>query len=274
MKYVWMLALALSACALSHAATRAIVLAGQSNAVGVGDARKINLAPYKTDGKVKCFWKIGSGGFDRWRYASDGWEELSSQRYKKMNRFGPEITLGKELLDKTGEPWAIIKIAYGGAALADLGPNSWAPARSVPCLYSDFLGALDTAVASWRQQHEEDLEIAAFFWFQGEGDTVSPAPAQAYAQNLSAFIDRVRRDLQNPDLPVIVADIRIQKPEQRAQSARKVNEAIAAVVQSGHKMAHISTADLEQMPDGVHFTGKSLLEIGRRMADAFFKIRN
>jgi lysophospholipase L1-like esterase len=50
-------------------------------------------------------------------------------------------------------------------------------------------------------------ELAGMVWFQGIADSQSPAQSAAYEKNLSSLIRDVRKDLQAPALPVVVAAV-------------------------------------------------------------------
>jgi hypothetical protein len=51
------------------------------------------------------------------------------------------------------------------------------------------------------------LEIAGFVWFQGFNDMFGDHAAGEYAGNMRHFINDVRKDLNNPDLPFVIAAI-------------------------------------------------------------------
>lgn len=51
------------------------------------------------------------------------------------------------------------------------------------------------------------LEIAGFVWFQGFNDMFGDHAAAEYAANMKHFIDDVRKDLDNPKLPFVIAAI-------------------------------------------------------------------
>lgn len=71
-------------------------------------------------------------------------------------------------------------------------------------------------------------ELAGFVWFQGIADTQSDAFAAAYEDNLAALIGDLRRDLERPDLPFVVAAIG-QSGEAMGGRSRQVHEAQMAV---------------------------------------------
>jgi len=51
-------------------------------------------------------------------------------------------------------------------------------------------------------------ELAGFVWWHGWNDGVDPQRAvPAYEENLAALICDVRRDLDAPDLPVVIGEL-------------------------------------------------------------------
>ncbi len=51
------------------------------------------------------------------------------------------------------------------------------------------------------------LELAGFFWFQGFNDQFGEDAPKEYAKNMELFIKDVRKDLNAPKLPVVIAAI-------------------------------------------------------------------
>jgi alpha-galactosidase len=51
------------------------------------------------------------------------------------------------------------------------------------------------------------LEIAGFYWFQGFNDQFGEYAPKEYAQNMKLFIKDVRKDLNVPNLPFVIAAI-------------------------------------------------------------------
>lgn len=53
----------------------------------------------------------------------------------------------------------------------------------------------------------KQLEIAGFYWFQGFNDQFGEYAPKEYAQNMTFFIKDVRKDLNAPDMPFVIAAI-------------------------------------------------------------------
>jgi hypothetical protein len=50
--------------------------------------------------------------------------------------------------------------------------------------------------------------LKGMLWYQGESDAVQyPSASKVYERNLLTFIDRVRKDTGNPDLPIILVQL-------------------------------------------------------------------
>jgi hypothetical protein len=61
----------------------------------------------------------------------------------------------------------------------------------------------------------QGVELAGFIWFQGILDSQSPSMAADYEKNLACFIKDIRRDLDAPNLPVVVTAMssKAQRPQ-------------------------------------------------------------
>lgn len=157
---------------------------------------------------------------------------------------GPELEFGWVLGDHFQEPVVLIKAAWGGHSLGKnfRPPSAGWPAESVlqkeweqrqkqvrennekhhrqdplPTLeeirapYGESYREILKEVATVQQHAEQlfpelqgtPLEIAGFVWFQGWNDQYGGQ--DEYAQNLEWLIRDLRRDLQQPALPVVIA---------------------------------------------------------------------
>jgi hypothetical protein len=119
-------------------------------------------------------------------------------------------------------------------------------------------------------------QISGLLFFQGETDALDPIqypqpephPAE-WAQLFSTFITDFREDLDQPNLPVIYAQIGSNMEPEAFINWEIVQEQQASV--SLPITAMIITDDLPLM-DGVHFTTDSYRTIGERFAGAFWNL--
>jgi len=85
----------------------------------------------------------------------------------------------------------------------------------------------------------------------------------------SDYVDSVRRDLLDPELPVVFAQIGTTGNEKLYVHWDEVKKQQSSV--SMRRVAMIKTDDLERA-DTVHFTTQSYLAIGRRFAEGYLKL--
>ena len=91
-------------------------------------------------------------------------------------------------------------------------------------------------------------ELAGFVWFQGIADAGSPAFAAAYEKNLTGFIQDVRRELNNPALPFVIATLG-QYGAAMTPDTRKVHTAQMAVADPAkHPELKDNIASIDTMP--------------------------
>jgi hypothetical protein len=176
--------------------------------------------------------------------------------------FGPEVSAGAYLTQFEEYPMvAEVKLAISGSNLA----NEWNP-DAPGSYYHQLLTRVQTATVSLQAQYPaDDIVIAGFFWMQGEADADNGSFAAAYETNLNHFIDRVRADYGDPNLPFIIGRIRVPSYPFSAQ----VRAAQKNVADTKPWVALVNTDYLTRNPDYVHFDSPSTYQLGRLFANAF-----
>lgn len=118
--------------------------------------------------------------------------------------------------------------------------------------------------------------IAGILFLQGETDAQDPVlypePEPQpfdWGPLFTAFITDLRNDLDEPELPVIFAQLGPDPLSKDFLNWKIVQEQQASVVLP--KAAMITTEDLPVL-DGVHFTAESYRTIGRRFAEAYWSL--
>ena len=262
---------------------KVFMLAGQSNAAGRGDISELPEARRLPDPRilyhVQCSFGADKGPpfSEGGTYSSDGWTSLEPCRKHPSTpgrHFGPEMGLGPALLEFVDEERvAIIKHGRGGTGLhTDWNPDAADGPRCYAAMLHQIVDALDELKAL-----DSTPELAGFFWFQGESDSLSTENASAYESRLEQFIARLRRDLNAPALPFVAAQIRSGgdlHPRTGAPwmvHSHRVQRALADVAEADGQGACVPTADLGTR-DQAHLDGGGLLETGRRMAAAWAEL--
>lgn len=212
------------------------LLIGQGNARG-GDSsmNALQLVPQRMD-NVYLYT-------DQWAYASAPSEP--------RNYFGPELTLGRELAAACKQPVAIIKVSVPDGTLED----NWLPELSLT--YRQLLNTTRQALRGFRAP-----AISGVFSVQGEPDSASWSAAQNYARNLGKLMAALRRDLNVPQLPIVVSR---QLPCVPAPYANIVR-------QRQQMFPWIDTDDLGNVGDFTHYNGAGLVAIGERLARGYAQL--
>ena len=235
------------------------ILAGQSNMVGWAPVPK----DQKTDLRIYVF-----GNDYRWRIAAEPIDQAYNQVDKvsedRAAAFGPALAFAFASLDR--HPQAVIGLipcAKSSSAIAQ-----WQRDLSEQTLYGS---CLKRARAASPMGH-----ISGILFFQGETDAQDPVlypqPEPQpfdWALLFTVFITDLRNDLQEPELPVVFAQLGPNPLSKDFPNWKIVQEQ-----QSSLELpltAMITTNDLPLL-DGVHFTADSYRTIGRRLSDAYWAL--
>jgi hypothetical protein len=280
------IALALLLQGLAYAETRDLILvAGQSNAVGF-DAYAEELPADPKDAATMFWWRVGDPPPDEFDGTSARqWTTLQFQprppamegdaakktgrQYGNFNKkskggFGPEIGMVRTLTTKETRPLAVIKTAFSGTSVAG-DWNVGLPGKADPC-YRAMIDEAKAAIASAKSKNIT-LRPRAFVWVQGESDAnVKDAPT--YVANLSAMLQRLRTDLNAPDM-ILLLGVNTRFGNGKNAFMPKVIDAQKEVAASLPRARYVDTAGAETLPPShTHFTAVGTLEIGRRYAEA------
>jgi hypothetical protein len=233
------------------------ILAGQSNMVG--------WAPVpleeKTDQRIYTFgndyhWRIATEPVD---YAYNQVDEVSQDR---IAGFGPSLAFAFASLDR--QPQAVIGLipcAKNASAIAQ-----WQRNLSDQSLYGSCLKRVRAASAMG--------QIAGVLFFQGETDAQDPnqfptpeANPFDWAELFTTFITDLRTDLNQPNLPVVFAQLGSNNAPEAFLNWEVVKQEQLSVQLPMTEM--IITDDLPLL-DGLHFTTESYRIIGERFAEAYW----
>ena len=235
------------------------LLAGQSNMVGWAPIPEGN----KTDLRIYVF----SNDY-RWRVAREPIDHAYNQVDKisedRTAAYGPSLAFALASLDR--HPQTVIGLIP--CAKDSTGIAQWQRNLSDQSLYGSCLKRARAASTMGR--------IVGILFFQGETDAQHPAlyPQPElhpfdWAQLFSAFITDLRQDLEEPDLPVVFAQLGSNPLSADFPNWQVVKEQQLSI--DLPMTAMITTDDLSLM-DGLHFTTESYQIIGRRFADAHWDL--
>jgi hypothetical protein len=238
-------------------AIKVLLLAGQSNMVGLGrlDELPAELATPDTEVLIHAEGQLDAAVAGAWRPLAPGFGVDAS-------RFGPELTAGLAVEARhPGVRWALIKHSIGGTSLA----ADWDPASGP--LYASFREHVPRALAELAAYGP--AEVVGLLWMQGESDALTSDDAAAYQARLGAFLGRVREELRLPTLPVVLGLISTDAAWVYQAQVRAAQGAIAAAT---GQVEVIETADLPRdfdAGDQYHYDTTGQLELGRRFIDGW-----
>ena len=101
---------------------------------------------------------------------------------------GPGLMFGKRLRQATRRNIGLISTGKG-SPIREWDPDSTPPGK----LYTNMIDRVRASRG----------KVRGLIWYQGESDAITPGASKVYQAALTRFINRVRRDLGSPDLPVI-----------------------------------------------------------------------
>jgi sialate O-acetylesterase len=168
---------------------------------------------------------------------------------------GPGLTFARERVARTGLPIGLIPCAHNATSLSE-----WDPAlkeRGGDSLY----GALLARVAA------VGGTVAGVLWYQGESDA-NPVDLPHYAERTRAFVQALRADLDQPNLPFYYVQLSryvIEVTPERLAGWNGVREAQRRLQPTIPNAAMVAAIDLE-IDDHGHIGAGSVQRLGRRLA--------
>ncbi|MBK8080311.1 MAG: T9SS type A sorting domain-containing protein [Saprospiraceae bacterium] len=280
---------------------RVFVLAGQSNMEGYGTIDDAENDPGSLhdviQNDVQGSWsQIGEK--DNWTildnaflYFERNGETIKSKVTVGQGAYagliGPELMFAHQLDEFYEDPILIIKTAWGGKSLAeDFRPPSAAGATGA--YYDEMIEIVRDVTGNLANEFPEftsmDYEISGFGWFQGWNDGASDDFLNEYENNLYYLVNDIRKDLNIPDLPVVISssgqggyeqidDLWVQSMQNIVSLAQKVvgcNDTLY-----GGKVGFVNTKPFyihqSSSPEDAiyHFNNNALtfLNIGKSMGD-------
>lgn len=155
-----------------------------------------------------------------------------------------------------------IPAACGGSSVEQWVPGAYYEAtQSHP--YDDALARVAAA--------REHGTLKGVLWHQGESDA-QPERAGWYAQRLADVFARFRRDLGDPELPILVGQLGRFEGRPWDSSRVAVDTAHQRLAATDARTAFVSSVGLTAKADRVHFDASGLDELGRRFAAAWVEM--
>lgn len=262
--------------ATSKKPIKVFILAGQSNMEGKA---KLALLEYQvaqaaTRPLFEHFQKDG-----KWIERDDVWIKFLDRKgkltvgYGSPGCIGPELQFGWTVGDHYDEPVLLIKTAWGGRSLwRDFRPPSAGlpPESALQTLlanaqkkkpettldeikkpfgasYREMLQEVNTTLSDVKKHFPDytgqGYELAGFIWFQGWNDMIDPRATAEYTPNLVHFIHDVRKDLQSPKLPFVIAQMGVDgtNADKNIRTFKAAQAAVMDVPEFDHNVALVRT---------------------------------
>ncbi|GAB4029312.1 hypothetical protein GCM10028809_19450 [Spirosoma gilvum] len=174
---------------------------------------------------------------------------------------GPGLNFAKRLADTYPDlNIGLVPCAVGGSGINVWKPGAYyAPTKSHP--YDDMLLRAKKAL--------ENGELAGFIWHQGESDS-DPEKALEYEEKLTELIQRLRKDLNAPDVPFVAGTLG-DFVVNRNPDAKTVNEAIMEATKQIPNAYCVLSTGLVDKGDSTHFDTESAKILGQRYAEVFIQ---
>lgn len=245
------------------------ILAGQSNMQGCG--KMIDLEPSETG--ISCFYLNDTWGLAEeplawmnesvdpahWTVPEEELREAAlRERKTRVQGTGLGIPFAKEIRKHNNIPIGLVLCARGGTSM-----KQWDPAFAA-------IGGKSLYGALLRKVNKLGGKAAGILWYQGESETTAD-PGPIYFERTKAWIEQLRRDLNDPGFPFIYAQLSLvfvipgdaRRPEPKWWN--KIQQAQFALEQEWERLAMVPTIDAT-MSDMIHLDTQSLRRVGQRMA--------
>ncbi|MEK7951477.1 sialate O-acetylesterase [Luteolibacter soli] len=170
---------------------------------------------------------------------------------------GPGLSFATEMLKDEKNPKVtigLIPCAVGGTPL-----KRWVKDGDL------YKQAIERAKAA-----SKDGVIKGVLWHQGESDTEKPENADTYGTRLTGMLKDLRKDLSQPDLPIVVGQLGefLALTPEKFPCAATVQAAIKKIPDTVPHTGYADSAGLGHKGDKLHFNTEGAKEFGTRFATA------
>jgi alpha-galactosidase len=272
------------AAAAASKPIRVYILAGQSNMEGHGEVAarpnrnggRGSLAFLAGDPDTAATFGPLRDTSGTWLERSDVWIDYLDRSGRlgvgygaRPELIGPELGFGTVVGDAHDEPVLLVKCAWGGKSLAidfrppsagqpgyPLGEKRAAEIAAHPEILGHFYREMLALVKRARGKlaagelvadaAARGHVLAGFAWHQGWNDRIDDRFNAEYATNMAAFIRDVRRDLDAPDLPFVIAETGMTGPDEkhpRALALMKAQASVAALPEFAGTVGFVPTRE-------------------------------
>lgn len=173
---------------------------------------------------------------------------------------GPGLSFGIEMAKVDSEATiGLVPCAVGGTPI-----RKWLPGAYDEATFSH---PYDDALLRIKEAMKKGV-IKGIIWHQGEGDSKADS-ARLYLERLNELIVRIRKEVDNPQLPFIAGELGKYR-----KSYDSINQELLKLPTKVPYTAVVSSEGLWHKGDGTHFDSPSATELGRRYAEAMLGLQN
>jgi len=170
------------------------------------------------------------------------------------------LSFAKSLIKKIPDSISILIIptAVGGSSIRQwLGDSTYHNVK----LFSNFLSKVEIA--------KQNGVIKGILWHQGESDA-NEKDIPLHKQRLRALFSKFRSAIGNNELPVLLGEL--GSFSENPENFNLINKAIHEYSAEDKNSSVISTKDLKDKGDHLHFDSKGQRTMGNRFAEAYLKM--
>src|SRR5690606_21817210 len=172
---------------------------------------------------------------------------------------GPGRSLGGAMADADPNVTiGLVPCAVGGTTIRKWTPGGYDSVTDVH--------PYDDAIRRIKEAMKKGI-IKGVLWHQGEGDA-GPKSSQVYVDKLTELIDRVRKEVGNPELPFVVGQLARYRDHYQY-----INNELPKLPAQVPYTIVVSSEGLWHRGDGTHFDSPSASEYGRRYADGMLQLQ-
>ena len=228
-----------------------ILCIGQSNMVGQAPERPCTAA----DDLVANYTRSGN-----WTHLTDPYDGAGGSLVPSM---------GNALVAELGIPVGFIPAADSGSGLH--APNPYTNPPHGPTRYWMYYTTPDDTSTLYgkavtRAKAAGGVELAV--WNQGETDGAISVAKETYESDMKTLLSRLRKDLDNPELPIFLCQIGTHNPNISDDAAYTAIRSAQHDLDDGENFFLAATEMEFARKDTAHYRKAGMDEIGRRVANS------
>lgn len=230
--------------------------AGQSNSNGVELATNFPSIFQGVHNSTKIFYPTFNSA---WNIINAGVNNSGA------GRSGIDVILGDSLAIHTGKTTFIIKNPENGRGLFPNYANEDFNTATEGELTTRNIASIYNGSRLVAQDSQKNMVVKCIVIIHGESDAQYFFSAKNYAGNLTAFINKRRLELRNPNLPVIIVQLNTVIPLVDYPFLSTIRAAQTQVSSILNNVTLLNNDDVTMISDGIHFDASANIRIASRI---------